>query len=86
MLNVNLAGLDFIMHPLMAGIKTAYMIDHRHQAGLFLHLHDALGVFQRIRHRYLDQHVFACAHYLLGLSRVYRRRGSQNSRLYARLR
>ena len=46
MLNREFTGLYPVMDPLMTGIKTSDMVNHRHHACFFLHLHHPFGVGQ----------------------------------------
>ncbi len=70
----------------MAGVEAPDVVHHRHQARFPLHLHEPLGIGERVRYRYLDQHVLAGAHRLLGLAGVHLGRRGEDGRLDSRAR
>ena len=84
-LKLQLPGLDPPMHPLVARVEASHVVHHRDQAGGPLYLDHPLGAHERIRHRDLDEHVFAGVHHLLGLPGVQRRRRGEDGRLHPRL-
>jgi hypothetical protein len=67
LLDVQLAGLDAAVDPLVAGVEAAHVAGHGDHAGLLLEADQPLGVGRRVGDGDLDQHVFPRAHALLGL-------------------
>ena len=84
--HLQLAGLDALVHPLVARIEAAGVARHGDQAGFLLHLHDHLGVVHRVGHRDLYLDVLARAHALHGLLGVHLGGRGQDGRLDAGLR
>ena len=85
LLDLQLAGRDTLVDPLMAGIEAAGVAAHGDQPGLLLHGQDRLGVGQAVGDRDLDLHVLAGAHALHRLLRMHLRRRGEDHRLQARL-
>ena len=77
LLNLQLAGLDALMNPLVAGIEAPGVAAHADDARLLLHLQQPFGVGQVVGNRDFDHHVLARAHALLGLLRVHLGRASR---------
>ena len=71
LLDFQLAGLDLLVDVLVAGIEAARVAAHADDAGFFLHLHQALGIRERVRDGNLDLHVLAGAHALHALLGVH---------------
>ena len=78
MLQLQLAGLDLLMNPLMTRIEAAGVAAHGDQPGFFLNGENFFGVGQRIGNRNFDFDVFSGAHALDGLFGVDLRRRGQN--------
>ena len=85
LLDGELAGLDSLVNPLVAGIESPRVPRHRNETRLFLHPHQPFGVGQRVGHGDLDFHMLAGAHALFGLVRVHLGGCSQDRSLDARL-
>ena len=81
LLDVQFAGNDFVVHPLVAGVEAAGVADHRNQAGFFLYFQHFFGVAPRVGQRDFDLHVFAGAQALQGLRGVHLGGGTQNHRV-----
>ena len=77
--HLELAGLDLLVDPLVAGIEAARVAGHGDEARLLLHRDDLLGIREVVRHRDLDLHVLAGVHALDGLGGMHLRgRGEQH--------
>src|SRR5262245_56346039 len=71
LLDLELALLDALVHPLVARIEAAHVPAHGSDAGLLGDLHQLLGVLDAVGDRDLDQHVLAGAHHLLALAEMH---------------
>ena len=79
LLDLQLALLDPLVDPLVAGIEAAHMAGHGDDAGLLGDLRQRLGILDIVGDRNLDQHGLAGAHHLLALAEVHlRRRGEDH--------
>src|SRR5262245_10156002 len=83
LLDLELALLNALVHPLVAGIEAAHMAAHGDDAGLLGDPHQRLGVLDAVGDRNLDQHVLAGAHHLLALAEVHLGRRGQDHRIGA---
>ncbi len=84
LLDVQLAGHDLVVHPLVAGIEPAGVAGHGHHPGLLLHVDDPLRVRDAVGHGDLDLDVLAGLHALHRLLGVHLGGGGQDHRLDAR--
>ena len=78
--DLQFAGQDAFVDPLMTGIEAARMAGHGDDAGFPLHAHQPFGVGERVGHGDFDHDVLAGAHALLALRRVHLRRRASGSR------
>ncbi len=78
LLDLQLAGRDALVDPLVRRIEATRVADHADQAGLLLHLIDGLGIVPAVGERNLHLHVLAGLHALDRLLRVHLRRRAQN--------
>ncbi len=83
LLDRQLAFLDALVNPLVAGIEAAHVPAHRDHAGLLGDPHQALGILDAVGYRNLDQHVLARTHDLLALAEVHLRRRGEDHRVGA---
>ena len=81
LLNVELAGLDFLMHPLVAGIEAPGVTGHRDQATALLQRNHLLRTGQRVSQRNLALHMLAGFQAGDGLRRVHLGRCAQDHRV-----
>ena len=86
LLDLQLAGRDALVDPLVRRIEATRVADHADQAGLLLQLIDGLGILPAVGERNLDLHVLAGLHALDRLLRVHLRRRAQDHRVHVRLR
>ena len=84
LLDVELAGLDLLMHPLVAGVEAACVAAHGHQARLPLQHHHGLAFGQHVAQRNLHPHVLAGPQAGQALRSVQLRGRAQNHRVQAR--
>ena len=77
-LQLELAGLDLLVNPLVARIESPRVAAHRDKAGLFLNGENLFGVGKRIGNRNLDLDVLSGAHALDRLLGMHLRRGGQD--------
>ena len=71
LLDVELACLDLVVHPLVAGVEAPGVAHHGHKAGFLLHTQDFLAFFVHIAQRDLDLHMFARLQARQGLAGVH---------------
>ena len=83
LLDLQLAGGDALVHPLMAGIETAHVPAHGDDAGLLGDAHQRLGVLDAVGDRDFHQHVLAGTHHLLALAEMHLGRGGEDHRVGA---
>ena len=67
LLDVEFAGLDLLVHPLVAGVEAAGVTHHGHLAGFLLHLQHFFGFCPAVGQRNFHLHVLASLHALDGL-------------------
>src|SRR5215471_9103011 len=79
MLEFEFARLDFLVNPLMTRIKAARVASHRDKSCFFLNRNNSFSVGKRVCDRDFDLDMFAGAHALDRLLRMYLRwRGKNN--------
>src|SRR6516165_4748219 len=83
LLDLQLALLDALVHPLVAGIEAPHMTAHGGDAGLLGDFHQSFGVFDAVGNWNLDQHMFAGAHDLLALAEMHLGRRGEDHRVGA---
>src|SRR5262245_60461963 len=83
LLNAELALLDALVDPLVAGIEAAHMAAHGDDAGLLGDPHQLLGVLHAVGYRNFEQHMFSRTHHLLALTEVHLGGRGQDHRIGA---
>src|SRR5271168_3655024 len=83
LLDFQLALLDALVHPLVAGIKAPHMAAHGGDAGLLGDFHQVFRVLDAVGNRDFDQHRLAGAHRLLALAEMHLGRRGQDHRVGA---
>ena len=78
LLDVELTGLDLVVHPLVAGVETAGVTHHGHQTGFLLYTQNFLAFFVDIAQRNLDLYVLARLQAGQGLAGVHLRGRAQD--------
>ena len=71
LLDVEFTGLDFVVHPLVAGVETAGVTHHGNETCFFLHTQNFLTLFVHIAQRNLHLHVLASLQACQGLAGVH---------------
>ena len=82
LLDVELARLDLVVHPLVAGVEAARVAAHRHQAAGFGHAHRFLAIGQHVAQRNLHLHMLAGAQAGQGLAGVHLGGGAEDDRIH----
>ena len=78
LLDLQFAGLDLLVHVLVARVETPHVAAHGGDAGFLGDLHQVLGVLDAVGDRNFHQHVLAGAHHLLALAEVHLGRRGQD--------
>ena len=86
LLNVEFAGLDFVVHILVAGVETAGVTAHRHQTFFFGKLDHFVSVFPAVSQRNFHLHMFARLQASNALCSMHLCWGAQNNRIHFRQR
>ena len=86
LLDLEFAGQDLLVDPLVRGIEAARVAAHADEAGFLLHARQLFGVGEVVGDRNFDLHVFAGAHALDALLGVHLRGRGEDRGLDAGLR
>jgi hypothetical protein len=78
LLDVEGAGLDLVVHILVAGVEAAGVAAHGHQAAGMGHAHNLFAFGQHVAQRNFHLHVFARLQAGQGLAGMHLRGGAQN--------